>query len=142
MRATDGIRFIDAREAADRPETWLGAFQAAIDGGCPVSDEALACIQQHAGRFRPEAFFPTRGASRGAAAFPEAEARASTRGCPRCTTAGLLGQMLPEFKAISCRVVRDFYHKYTVDEHTLLTIRNLERLTEIAAGTRSAFPGC
>jgi [protein-PII] uridylyltransferase len=25
-------------------------------------------------------------------------------------------------------VVRDFYHKYTVDEHTLLTIRNLERL--------------
>ena len=38
--------------------------------------------------------------------------------------------MFPEFKAISCRVVRDFYHKYTVDEHTLLTIRNLERLTE------------
>jgi [protein-PII] uridylyltransferase len=38
--------------------------------------------------------------------------------------------MLPEFKAISCRVVRDFYHKYTVDEHTLLTIRNLERLLE------------
>ena len=25
-------------------------------------------------------------------------------------------------------MVRDFYHKYTVDEHTLLTIRNLERL--------------
>jgi [protein-PII] uridylyltransferase len=43
---------------------------------------------------------------------------------------GLLGQMFPEFKLISCRVVRDFYHKYTVDEHTLLTIRNLERLTE------------
>jgi [protein-PII] uridylyltransferase len=45
---------------------------------------------------------------------------------------GLLGQMFPEFKAITCRVVRDFYHKYTVDEHTLLTIRNLERLTESA----------
>src|SRR3954469_4561781 len=41
---------------------------------------------------------------------------------------GLLGQMFPEFQAISWRVVRDFYHKYTVDEHTLLTIRNLERL--------------
>ena len=46
---------------------------------------------------------------------------------------GLLGQMFPEFKAINCRVVRDFYHKYTVDEHTLLTIRNLERLTDVAA---------
>jgi [protein-PII] uridylyltransferase len=47
---------------------------------------------------------------------------------------GLLGQILPEFKAIECRVVRDFYHKYTVDEHTLLTIRNLERLLEPSAG--------
>ncbi len=28
----------------------------------------------------------------------------------------------------SCRVTRDFYHKYTVDEHTRLTVRNLERL--------------
>jgi len=41
---------------------------------------------------------------------------------------GLLGRVFPEFQAISWRVVRDFYHKYTVDEHTLLTIRNLERL--------------
>jgi [protein-PII] uridylyltransferase len=41
---------------------------------------------------------------------------------------GLLGRLFPEFQAISWRVVRDFYHKYTVDEHTLLTIRNLERL--------------
>ena len=51
---------------------------------------------------------------------------------------GLLGQMFPEFKAISCRVVRDFYHKYTVDEHTLLTIRNLERMVE-AAPERQRF---
>ena len=50
---------------------------------------------------------------------------------------GLLGRMLPEFQAITCRVVRDFYHKYTVDEHTLLTIRNLERLRR-RAGAASA----
>ena len=52
---------------------------------------------------------------------------------------GLLGQMIPEFKAINCRVVRDFYHKYTVDEHTLLTIRNLERLTDAARPERERF---
>ena len=42
---------------------------------------------------------------------------------------GLLGRMFPEFRKIYCRVIRDFYHKYTVDEHTLLTIRNLSDLT-------------
>jgi [protein-PII] uridylyltransferase len=46
--------------------------------------------------------------------------------------------MVPPFQPITCRVVRDFYHKYTVDEHTLLTIRNLERLAD-AAPERQRF---
>ena len=54
---------------------------------------------------------------------------------------GLLGRMFPEFQAISCRVVRDFYHKYTVDEHTLLTIRNLERLATRRRPGRERFSG-
>ena len=41
---------------------------------------------------------------------------------------GLLNRILPEFEGIHCRVIRDFHHKYTVDEHTLLTIRGLETL--------------
>ena len=36
---------------------------------------------------------------------------------------GLLNRIFPEFAKVHCRVVRDFYHKYTVDEHTLLTIQ-------------------
>src|SRR5262249_29992590 len=43
------------------------------------------------------------------------------------------------FKAISCRVIRDFYHKYTVDEHTLLTIRGLERLAAFDVSSRTRF---
>jgi [protein-PII] uridylyltransferase len=53
---------------------------------------------------------------------------------------GLLGRVFPEFQAISWRVVRDFYHKYTVDEHTLLTIRNLESLWHPSSASR-ARPG-
>ena len=52
---------------------------------------------------------------------------------------GLLGRVFPEFQAISWRVVRDFYHKYTVDEHTLLTIRNLERLAHTDEPYRLRF---
>ena len=55
---------------------------------------------------------------------------------------GLLGRVFPEFQAISWRVVRDFYHKYTVDEHTLLTIRNLERLATTERPDRSASATC
>jgi [protein-PII] uridylyltransferase len=52
---------------------------------------------------------------------------------------GLLTALFPEFKAISCRVIRDFYHKYTVDEHTLLTIRGVERLINPDARSRQRF---
>ena len=52
---------------------------------------------------------------------------------------GLLGRLFPEFDAVSWRVVRDFYHKYTVDEHTLLTIRNLERLMSTREPYRERF---
>ena len=41
---------------------------------------------------------------------------------------GLLGRIFPEFDAIRCHVEPDFFHKYTVDEHSLLTIKNLEDL--------------
>ena len=38
---------------------------------------------------------------------------------------GVLSAIFPEFERIECLVVRDFYHRYTVDEHTLVTLQNL-----------------
>ena len=43
---------------------------------------------------------------------------------------GLLANILPEFRAIDALVVRDFYHRYTVDEHSLRTIEHLQDLAE------------
>ena len=39
-----------------------------------------------------------------------------------------LGRYLPEFRAIQALARHDYYHKYTVDEHILLAIRNLQNL--------------
>jgi [protein-PII] uridylyltransferase len=45
---------------------------------------------------------------------------------------GLLNEVLPEFGRIDSLVVRDFYHRYTVDEHTLRTIEHLQDLADSA----------
>jgi [protein-PII] uridylyltransferase len=41
---------------------------------------------------------------------------------------GALTAIFPELRAIECLVVRDFYHRYTVDEHTLVAIQTLWNL--------------
>jgi [protein-PII] uridylyltransferase len=38
---------------------------------------------------------------------------------------GFLTVLLPELQGIECLVVRDFYHRYTVDEHTLVGIQTI-----------------
>jgi len=43
---------------------------------------------------------------------------------------GLLTDVLPEFRSIDALVVRDFYHRYTVDEHSLRTIEHLQELAD------------
>jgi [protein-PII] uridylyltransferase len=38
---------------------------------------------------------------------------------------GVLEAIFPEMESIECLVVRDFFHRYTVDEHSLVAIENL-----------------
>ena len=41
---------------------------------------------------------------------------------------GVLELLFPELKSIKALIIRDFYHRYTVDEHTFLAIKNIEDL--------------
>jgi [protein-PII] uridylyltransferase len=55
---------------------------------------------------------------------------------------GVLDLLFPEFRAIDSLVIRDFYHRYTVDEHSLMTIQNLNRLIDGKQGeTKTPSPG-
>jgi [protein-PII] uridylyltransferase len=54
-------------------------------------------------------------------------------------TTGVLAELIPEWNRIDCLVRRDFYHRYTVDEHTLLTIAGLETLTGPTEGLAKRF---
>jgi [protein-PII] uridylyltransferase len=134
----DGIRFLDPIQAARNPTSWIAAFQAAIDAGTEVAEEALSCVQQHVDRYRADDFFP--GARDRAALISLLKPRQGLYArLSEMHDCGLLGRVFPEFQAVSWRVVRDFYHKYTVDEHTLLTIRNLERIAHTEEPYRVRF---
>ncbi len=52
---------------------------------------------------------------------------------------GILLALFPEWEAIECLVVRDFYHRYTVDEHTLITLESLEDLRQSKDPARQRF---
>ena len=42
---------------------------------------------------------------------------------------GVLVAMFPELEGIECLVIRDFFHRYTVDEHSLVAIQNMLAVT-------------
>lgn len=52
---------------------------------------------------------------------------------------GLLEILLPEWNGIACLVVPDFYHRYTVDEHTLVAIEQLCNLYTRQNGAHAEF---
>ncbi len=137
-RSWDGIRFVDGTRASLRPHMWLRPFEAALEQEVDVSEQVLTCIERHGERYAPERFVPSTKERdlllRVLRPRPGLYARLS-----EMHGRGLLGRLFPEFQKVYCHVVRDFYHKYTVDEHTLMTIRNVERLCAPRTRSRKRF---
>jgi len=52
---------------------------------------------------------------------------------------GLLGAIFPEWAGVDCYVVRDFNHRYTVDEHTLIALEHLEMLRDSQDQSRARY---
>ena len=128
-RRQDGVGLVDTVRASMQPGTWLPVFQAAVDEGCAVAPDTLTFIERHGDRYTSEQFFPGRAECEGFLRFLKPRAGLYDR-LSEMHENGLLGRMFPEFRKVYCRVIRDFYHKYTVDEHTLVTIRNLSDLAD------------
>jgi [protein-PII] uridylyltransferase len=135
---TDGIRFVDPDAAAGRPALWIEIFRIALAERCPVSEAALDCIEQHVERVSADDFAGTEAERQQLRSlfYPRPGLYARLSEMHDC---GLLNRIVPEFAEVHCRVIRDFHHKYTVDEHTLLTIRGLEALWNPATPGRKRF---
>jgi [protein-PII] uridylyltransferase len=122
------FELLDARAICDR-SVLFSLFTEAARAGVPLSrrtERIIAYIMKH-----PELPVKNAEVSWGTlreilgADYPGVALRPLQR-------LGLLVEILPEFARIDSLVVRDFYHRYTVDEHTLRTIEHLQELTESA----------
>jgi [protein-PII] uridylyltransferase len=132
-----GVGFVDVSRAEADPSSWLSAFAAALDAGVGLTTGTLDAIARGRDRCVLEDLLPT----------PADRARFLEMLRPRRGLAarlselhdcGLLERLLPPFGRITARVVRDFHHEYTVDRHTLVAVRNMERLLD-ADPSRQAF---
>ncbi|MEP6917932.1 MAG: HD domain-containing protein, partial [Acidobacteriota bacterium] len=127
VMADDGIRFTDPARAAFQPALWIEAFRVAIARDCPVSESVQAIVRQNVTRYTADDFVSTEGERLQIIGMLHPRPGLYDR-LSEMHDCDLLERIFPEFARIHCRVIRDFYHKYTVDEHTLLTIRGLESL--------------
>jgi [protein-PII] uridylyltransferase len=123
----DGVLFADEERASGSPASWLDAIEIALDRGVALHPATLALFERRGAALTTDDLMPRaedrQRLLRLLRPRPGLYARLS-----ELHDCGLLERLFPELRAIACRVVRDFFHKYTVDEHTLLTIRGIERL--------------
>lgn len=121
------------------PALWLDLFEFQARHGVALSLETERRLQ----RQLPDLVEWAQGARdlwprfRRILALPQASAALATM-----HELGLLSALLPEFGLIESLVIRDLYHKYTVDEHSLLTIKHLQGAETCSAGPCARHTRC
>lgn len=123
----DGLVFLQQPNAVEDPETLLRLFHFMAEHDVKLSTTT---------EYRIEQVLPALAATppRGAELWlylQETLIQPHAADALRAMNAlRLLPLLLPELKGIEALVVRDFYHRYTVDEHSFLAIEHLHRLKE------------
>jgi [protein-PII] uridylyltransferase len=121
----DGLVFLQQPGALDDPEMLLRLFHFIAEQGVKLSTTTEYKIEQ---ALPALAATPPRGAELWLY-LQETLVQPNAADALRAMNAlRLLPLLLPELKEIEALVVRDFYHRYTVDEHSFLAIENLHRL--------------
>ena len=134
----DGVQFANLDRARQQPSLWVEAFRIALEQQCAMSESALTFIEQNVHRCTADDFVATEGDRLQLRRLLTPRIGLYDR-LSEMHDCGLLNRIFPEFAKVHCRVVRDFYHKYTVDEHSLLAIRGVESLLEPSSASRRRF---
>jgi [protein-PII] uridylyltransferase len=124
---------------AEDPFLLLRLFELVARHGLPLSRETEKLVKLELERAGAEGIRPPQLWQHFARILVHPYAAEALRSMHRL---GLLTRLFPEFRAIDSLVVRDFYHRYTVDEHSFMTLENLHRLVrDKAKSTRKDSTG-
>ncbi len=134
----DGMIFVQKPDSLQDPEMLLRLFHFMAEQGLKLSTTTEYKIEQVLPSL---ASTPPRGAELWLY-LQETLAQPHAADALRAMNAlRLLPLLLPELKGIEALVVRDFYHRYTVDEHSFLAIEHLHRLKESKTEWDRRFAG-
>ena len=115
------VHFRLPQQMESAPELVLRLFEFVARHGIRPSSEAANQMEPRLGRLR-EYFEEPRNV------WPALNRILSQPNAPLAVRSmhetGVLFALFPGLEQIECLVVRDFYHRYTVDEHTLVAIQN------------------
>jgi [protein-PII] uridylyltransferase len=119
------VNFRNPRFVEHRPELLIEVFRFAAGKNLPLSDAAETTVRQALPALR--SYFAGDGRAweqlRQVLLSPRAYDALAAMHELRVLTA-----LVPEFSAIDGLVIRDFYHRYTVDQHSLMAIRTVHEL--------------
>jgi [protein-PII] uridylyltransferase len=115
------VHFRAPQQLENDPELVLRLFEFVARHGLRLSNEAVNQLEPRLGRLReyfeePRSLWPALNQI-----LSQTHAPLAVRSMHET---GVLFALFPGLEQIECQVVRDFYHRYTVDEHTLVAIQN------------------
>jgi [protein-PII] uridylyltransferase len=131
-----GRVFIRQPAALADPGTFLSLFEFRARHGVPLSAEAERHAREAQEKMSGEPFAAPQLWARFRQILVLPHAAGALRDLHRL---GTLVRLFPQFHAIDSLVIRDFYHRYTVDEHSFQAIDNLHRLRKPAGEWEHRF---
>src|ERR1700729_2784299 len=123
----DGLIFLQQSSSLEDPEMLLRLFHFMAHHGLKLSATTEYCIEQ---ALPSLAVAPPRGAELWLYLQETLLQPHAAEALRAMHSLRLLTLLLPELKPIDSLVVRDFYHRFTVDEHSILAIESLHRLNQ------------
>jgi [protein-PII] uridylyltransferase len=121
----EGRVFLRQLSSVEDPSVLLSLFEFVGRHGLKLTSETERCVEASVPKLRQWAHDSPEVWSYFRRILVSPHAGAALRAMHRL---GVLVLLFPEFKAVDSLVIRDYYHRYTVDEHSLVAIENIHAL--------------